>query len=102
MGMTDQEYEQLLKNRGDEKLKDKSGYLTFDGTVIIRDNSAFELGKDYKVGDIVTVEDTQLNVAADLQITGITKSLTENGEITDLIFGDQKLTLYRRVRKSKT
>lgn len=99
MAMTDQEYEEALKTRGEEKLKDRSGYATFDGTVIVHKNNAYNLGEDYKLGDWVTVEDVQLNIAVDLQITGIRKSLTENGEITDLIFGDQKLTLYKRVRK---
>jgi len=100
--MTDEEYEEALKNRGQDKLKDHSGYTTFDGTIIVYHNNAFNLGEDFKLGDYVTVEDRQLNIAADLQITGIRKSLTDKGEIVDLIFGEQKLTLYRRVRKSKS
>ena len=88
----------MLRERGKEKLDEHLTFIEFYGTIIVRSNNLFQFGVDYKLGDYVTVIDDDLNIAADLQITGYTKSLTSNGEIIDMEFGKEKMTLYKRIR----
>lgn len=94
----EQDYRQMLRERGKEKLDEHLTFIEFYGTIIVRSNNLFQFGVDYKLGDYVTVIDDDLNIAADLQITGYTKSLTSNGEIIDMEFGKEKMTLYKRIR----
>jgi hypothetical protein len=88
---TDEEYEQMLGERGLEKLEENVAQYAFEATVFTETNNSFVYGRDYKNGDYVTVIDRNLGMAVGVQITGVTKSLTETGEILDLIFGNQIL-----------
>lgn len=99
--MTREEYDLLLKQRGLENLETHKKAQSFEGTVLAQSNNAFELGKDYELGDYVTVADSSIGAAADLQITGITKSLTADGEVVDIIFGEEQVTIYDRVKKNE-
>lgn len=89
--MTQYEYEQALKERGDEKLKENAFAYGFEATAYTDTNNSFKYGKDYKNGDYVTVIDRSLGIAVGVQIVGVTRSLTETGEVLDLIFGNQIL-----------
>ena len=88
---TDEEYAEMLQERGLEKLGENSLQYAFEATVFTATNNSFVYGEDYKNGDYVTVIDRHLGMAVGVQITGVTKSLTETGEILDLIFGNQIL-----------
>lgn len=99
--ITQEEYFELLRNRGNEKLSERAKYITFNATPIIGENTSFEFGKDFFLGDFVTIMDDILKVQVDLQITGVTKSLTSDGEITDLIFGEEKMTIFKRVKNNE-
>jgi len=87
--MTDEEYEEMLHQRGLEKLKDNLGFDTFNATVHADSNNTFVYGVDYVNGDTVTIYDRQINAKIDIQIKGVTRSLTEDGVVTDLIFSDK-------------
>ena len=89
--MTDEEYEEVLTERGTEKLKENSIDYAFEATVFTQTNNSFQYGIDYKNGDYVSVINRNLGMAVKVQITGVTKSLTETGEILDLIFGNRIL-----------
>lgn len=89
--MTEQEYDEMLKQRGLEKLSENMTQYAFEATAFTATNNSFVYGRDYKNGDYVTVIDRNLGMAVGVQITGVTKSLTETGEILDLIFGNQIL-----------
>ena len=88
---TDEEYEEMLSERGSEKLRESSAKYAFEATVFTGENNSFKYGEDYKNGDYVTVIDRNLGMAVGVQVTGVTKSLTERGEILDLILGNQIL-----------
>lgn len=88
---TDEEYEEMLAQRGMEKLKDNSVEYDFEATVLTNSNNSFKYGVDYNNGDYVTVVNRNLGMAVKVQIVGVTKSITEKGEILDLIFGNRVL-----------
>ncbi len=86
--MTEEQYEQNLQERGLEKLKQASVTDNFEATVFADTNNSFQYGRDYTLGDYVSVIDRQLNIRIDAQIRGVTRSLTETGEITDLLLSN--------------
>lgn len=86
--MTEEQYYQTLQERGMEKLKEASVVDNFEATVFTDTNNSFVYGTDYQLGDYVSVIDRQLNIRIDAQIKGVTRSLTETGEVTDLIFAN--------------
>jgi len=88
---TDEEYAEMLRERGMEKLKENSVDYGFEATVYTQSNNAFQYGRDYKNGDYVSVINRNLGMAVKVQITGVTKSLTDKGEVLDLIFGNRIL-----------
>lgn len=88
---SDEEYAQMLQERGMEKLKENSVEYDFEATVYTESNNAFKYGVDYKNGDYVSVVNRILGMAVKVQVTGVTKSLTEKGEVLDLIFGNRIL-----------
>lgn len=92
--MTEQEYIQALVQRGKEKLEENAAQNKFEATVYTQTNNLFVYGRDYKNGDWVTAIDRQLGIRVDVQIVGITRSLTETGEITDLIFANNNYVVH--------
>jgi hypothetical protein len=88
---TDEEYTEMLTQRGLEKLKENSVDYAFEATVFTQTNNSFQYGRDYKNGDYVSVVNRNLGMAVKVQVVGVTKSLTERGEILDLIFGNRIL-----------
>lgn len=88
---TDEEYAEMLTERGREKLKENSVEYDFEATVYTGTNNSFKYGVNYNNGDYVTVVNRNLGMAVKVQIVGVTKSLTEKGEILDLIFGNRVL-----------
>lgn len=91
--MTEEQYKQNLYERGLEKLKENSVTDNFEATVFTDTNNSFKFGEDYFNGDYVSVIDRQLNIRVDVQIKGFTRSLTETGEVTDLIFANENFDL---------
>lgn len=88
---TDEEYTEMLHERGMESLKENAIEYDFEATVFTETNNSFKYGVDYVNGDYVSVVNRNLGMAVKVQIVGVTKSLTEEGEILDLIFGNRIL-----------
>ena len=99
--MSDEDYENALISRGNEKLQDYLKQVNFEATAFTATNNSFKYGVDYFNGDFVTIIDRQLGLSVDVQITAVTKSLTESGEILDLTFGNQIQSLARRFKRIK-
>lgn len=96
--MTEDEYRQVLKNRGESHLEDARSFLSFDGT-IIDGASSYVYGKDFFLGDYVSVIEKTLGIIATVQISSVTKSLTESGEKIDIVFGKEKVLIQKIIRK---
>ena len=69
-------YNEMLAERGREKLAETGIVVTFDGEV--EPNHSFQFGKDYFLGDIVTVMN-EYGIEANARITEVVESFDETG-----------------------
>lgn len=83
--LTDAEYEELMKQRADEKAKDND--LSEEYTATVTDiTKQYTYKTDYNIGDFVTVADEELGMEIDAQITNVTVTRQDDREIVDLEF----------------
>ena len=57
--LTDSQYIEALKNRGNNKLSERKRILTLSGEVPTS-SKLFKLGEDYQLGDTITIKSIQL------------------------------------------
>lgn len=81
--LTTDEYEAQIRKRADEKAEENNVSESYDCT-ITEVNKRYVYEKDYRLGDWVTVEDEELNITVDAQITKVTVSEQDNREIIDI------------------
>lgn len=96
--MTEEEYTEALSNRGFSYLEDHSAFSSVTGT-IIDGSSSYVYGRDFFLGDYVSVIDEDFGIIANVQITSVKKSLTESGEKIDLTFGKERSRIQKIIRK---
>lgn len=83
--LTDAEYEELMKQRADEKAKDNN--LSEEYTATVTDTAKqYTYKKDYNIGDFVTIADEELGMEIDAQITNVIVTRQDDREIIDLEF----------------
>lgn len=92
------EYLALLMQRGKERLQEHIAFTTFDGT-LLQGALSYRYGVDFFKGDYVSLIDRELNIVISAQITAVTKSMTQTGEILDITFGYERSTLRQLVTK---
>lgn len=80
-----QEYETLIQQRANEKAAENNKSELYECTLTDRDKR-YTFGKDYDLGDYVTVVDNELGIETNVQITKVTKSIQDNIEIVDVTF----------------
>lgn len=97
--ISDDEYETLIQQRISEKFSECEKLEEYSATITERVEQ-YELGKDYDLGDIVTVVDDELGIEVDAQIISITRSLQNSKEIVDvgLAYGTIRRDPIRRVQ----
>ena len=85
--LTDKEYEELIKQRANEKASENTEQKTYEST--ITEYNQYEYGKDYFLGDWVTVIDKELGITVDAQILKVTHTLQDSGSVEhkDIEFG---------------
>lgn len=83
--LTDEEYEELIKQRAKEKFAEANKTKSYTAT-LTEANKQYVYGKDYYLGDFVTVEDKELDISLDAQITEVTTSEEGNRKIVDIEF----------------
>ena len=96
--LTEEEYNRVLKSRGDSRLEDRKIFESFSGQIVDGEMS-YTYRKDFFNGDFVTLVDTQLNVSVTAQITHIEHSATQNGEKLDIQFGYKKESVRQLLKK---
>ena len=92
--------EQVIKaltDRGLEKLSEHKQETYLDGNVLAI--SPFKLGKDYNLGDIVTVQNLGWGVTLDARITKIEQAYENNSHRIDITFDNQKPTLVSLMKR---
>lgn len=100
--LTDEQYNALIKQRAEEKAVENDIQESYEATVITK-NKRYVYGKDYFLGDFVTVVDTQLGLEFDVQIVGITFSKQDTEEITDieLQYGNKRISPQSILQQNK-
>lgn len=98
--LTDEEYNELLIQRGNEKLSELKVTETFEASLRIT-GSQYEFGKDYFVGDIVTAVDRDLGVIVDAQISAAQEEFNGKYNLT-ITVGYSYPTLYRKIKRDLT
>lgn len=100
--LTDEQYNALIKQRAKEKAVENDIQESYEATVITK-NKRYVYGKDYFLGDFVTVVDTQLGFEFDVQIIGITFSKQDTEEITDieLQYGNKRISPQSILQQNK-
>ena len=89
---SDEEVEEMMEERGEEKLAECVKFISLDCSVIA--NSMFKYGVDYFKGDYVSVIDNKLNRRFDnVQIVSATKSYSRGVEHLDIRFGYDMLSI---------
>lgn len=83
--LTDAEYEELMKQRADEKAKDND--LSEEYTATVTDiTKQYTYKKDYNIGDFVTIADEELGMEIDAQITNVIITRQDDRNIVDIDF----------------
>lgn len=83
--LTDAEYEELMKQRADEKAKDND--LSEEYTATVTDiTKQYTYKKDYNIGDFVTIADEELGMETDAQITNVIITRQDDRNIVDIEF----------------
>lgn len=83
--MSEEQYEEAIKQRANEKFTETKLAETYTAT-ITNANKQYTYGVDYNIGDYVTIIDDELGITVDVQITEVTKSIEGNQEIVDIGF----------------
>ena len=97
--VTVEEYENILRNRGGEKLGELQPVTTYDCNINIKNQ--FQYGIDYIVGDKITVEDELLSVSVDAQVATLQETVSTNYE-AKLTLGNKALTLSEKIKNKYT
>lgn len=78
--------EEVMRVQGLQSLQEHQRFQSFDGT-IITENGRYTYKKDFNIGDWVSVYSEKLKMLVDLQITGVSKSISDGREYFDITFG---------------
>lgn len=97
-GETAASYTDRLISRTKERLTEHKSFISVNGS-IVEGTTAFKIGTDFNVGDLVSFKFDMLDLIADVQIKKITKSYNNNKEYVDLTFGFERTSIRKILRK---
>ena len=84
--LTDAEYNAQLKTIGMQEIAEHVITETFNGKIDLTD-STFQYGRDFGLGDIVTVQDVEIGLYINARMLEITEVQDENGYQIDAVYG---------------
>lgn len=91
------EYLNILKQRGKEKLEECKEIQTFDSKINVNGNNKYK--KDFDLGDIVTVVDKKWGIQLNTRIIEIEEIYEEKGLEINIIFGNNIPTLIDKIKQ---
>ncbi len=95
--LSDEEYRNLLTQRGLEKLSEYKDIQTFEGSIVTNN---YKYKEDFDLGDIVTIIDRKWNVVVNTRITEITE-IYENGQVQIIpTFGNKIPTIIDKIKRT--
>ena len=96
--LSEQEYKETLSQRGEERLAEHAIVETFDSKLRVVGDVNYEYGRDYFLGDIVTVIDRELGVIVNAQVTNVEEAWSDTYELV-LTFGFAQPTILEKVKR---
>lgn len=84
--LTDAEYDAQLKTLGMQKVAEMQIVETFDGEIDLT-NSSFVYGRDFFLGDIVTVQDVEIGLYINPRILEIIEVQDDDGYRVEAVYG---------------
>ncbi len=85
-----------LPVRGELKLSEHKRILSFQSELL--PNGAFKYEEDWNLGDVVTVQNKDLNITMDTRITEVTEIYEAGGFKLNVIFGNSLPTLREKLK----
>lgn len=82
---------------GNQKLEELKEVQSFEARVL--PNNSFILGKDYDLGDYVSIIDRKLGLKINTQIIEIKESYDDKGFNVDVVFGDRLISILERLKR---
>lgn len=89
---TESKLEERMIQRGEEKLSETIKFISFEGTINSGDKK-YIYGKDFFLGDYVSVYSKEINKNFNVQITNVSKSISNGIEYLDVTFGYDRLSI---------
>lgn len=97
--MSDADYMAGLVQRGNEKFEDAKKVESYTAEIRNDALTLFTYGKDYFLGDTVTVIDKELEIRIDATVTSVTASETAEGYTLEPTFGYGQPSLYQKLKR---
>lgn len=98
--ISEEELESLMSQRGLEKLSEHKKFISMDGT-INTGSMSYTYKKDFFKGDYVSVYSIELNKYFNLQISSVSKSISNGVEYLDFEFGYDKATVNKLLKNRR-
>ena len=86
--MTDEELEEVMLQRGKEKLEEHQKFISFDASIL---EGKYKYGVDFYKGDYVSVISKFENKIFDVQVTSIKKTYSNGVEHLDITLGTDRM-----------
>ena len=96
--ITDDDYNDLLNDRGIEKLSEHDIIESFEISMRIVGDIQYRYGIDYFKGDKVTVQDEELGIQVVAKITEVKENIDDQYEL-EIVFGYEYPTLMQKVKR---
>lgn len=93
------EYSQMLKERGWAYLEDYKEVESFDATIRTFGVTGYVYGKDFQLGDLVTVYDSRLMVKTKAVVSEAMRTFNEEGAVLDITFGYSQPTIAAKLKR---
>ena len=82
---TDAQYAEMLKTQGKQTISELNAVEDFNGTIDVT-NGNWIYGKDFALGDIVTIQDNDIGKYINARITEVTEVQDSNGYAVDAVY----------------
>lgn len=100
VSITEEEYNKMLINRGNEKLAECLILKSFESQIRSDVGSAYQYRKDYNLGDVVTIIKESFDLTMDAMVTEVTVTQDVNGYTVTPTVGNGRPTLYSILKRN--
>lgn len=97
--LTDAEYAELLKQRGENELAQYIDVDEFESTV--NQTASLVYRRDFDLGDLVTCIDKRWGLSKNIRITEVRETFQKDDRSIDVVFGEPIPTLAERMKQIK-